>query len=283
MALTSLLLSLDRTAACAQRVDVALALARAHGAHITALYCVGRLDMTEGWVNWPDYRTLPPEFHERESEQASSTLESFRRKAERDGVSFETLTVDTAVDQIGNEVAMQSRYTDLTVIGQTDPKDPPMGGRHVTEYVMLASGRPALIVPHHSTRKMNVVGSRVMVAWDASREATRAVHDALPILRQAQQVEVIAVAPPKRGQRQGPSPSRDLAMHLARHQVQVEVHVLEPGQVGATETILDRVSEHGSDLLVLGGYGHGHMRELILGGVTRNVLEKMNVPVLMSH
>ncbi len=282
MGYKGLLLDLDRTQACPKRVDVALAMARDFEAHITALYCVGRLDLTEGWVHWPDYRSLPPEFHQGESERATAVLDDFRSKAERSGVSFETVTSETAVDQIGSEIAMQCRYTDLTVVGQTDPSDPPMGGRHLTEYVMLASGRPALIVPYSGTGH-TLAGSRAMVAWDASREATRALHDALPILRGARQVDLVAVNPPRRGQRQGPTPARDVALHLARHQVPVEVHTLEPGEVGTADTILGKIGEYGSDLLVMGGYGHGYMRELVLGGVTRNVLEKMTVPVLMSH
>lgn len=91
---------------------------------------------------------------------------------------------------------------------------------------MLASGRPCLIVPYAGAA--NTIGSRVKVAWDASREASRAIHDALPILQSARQVDVVAIAPARRGQRQGPTPAGDVALHLTRHGVNVEVHELEP-------------------------------------------------------
>lgn len=281
-----LLLNLDHSSACAQRTDVALSLARQFEAQVTVVFCIGRLDISEGWVHWPDYRNLPPSFHDRDSERASDALQEFSAKAERAGVSFQSITAETAIDQVGNEIATQARYNDLAIIGQANPNEPQTGGHQLTEHVMLACGRPTLIVPYprgdRSGQVPSRIGKRVMVAWDASREATRAVHDTMPLLQAAEQVDVVAALPHK-PQRQGPTPTSDLARHLARHHVAVEVHDLNPAEIGKADAILAQLADLGSDLLVMGGYGHSYMRELVMGRMTRQMLDTTTVPVLMSH
>ncbi len=150
---------------------------------------------------------------------------------------------------------------------------------HIAEDVVLSSGRPALVVPYIGAAK--TIGERVMVAWDASREAARAVHDALPVLERAKSA-VVLVINPHRGNH-GAEPGADIALHLARHGVEVEAQHLEVNDLSVADALLSRLADNGIDLLVMGAYGHSRLRELVLGGVTRQIFQEMTVPVLMSH
>ncbi|MGH6943153.1 MAG: universal stress protein, partial [Geminicoccaceae bacterium] len=122
-----------------------------------------------------------------------------------------------------------------------------------------------------------------VVAWDASRAAARAVSDALPLLERAKSVTVVSVNPRPNLFGHGEVPGADIALHLARHGLKVEVHRLEARDIDTANAILSYVADAGCDLLVMGGYGHSRLRELVLGGVTRTMLGEMTVPVLMAH
>ena len=127
------------------------------------------------------------------------------------------------------------------------------------------------------------LGQRVTVAWDASREAARAVNDALPLLVRAQAVDVVTVNPSDSPFGHGEDPGADIALHLARHDIQVEVRRIETRDLDVANTVLSHIADRGSDLVVMGAYGHSRLRELVLGGVTRTILRDMTVPVLMAH
>jgi nucleotide-binding universal stress UspA family protein len=135
-----------------------------------------------------------------------------------------------------------------------------------------------LVVPYVTSRPLSL--ERVMVAWDGSRQAARATGDALPFLLKAKAVEVVIVA----GERSKSDevPGADFAQHLARHGLKVDVkRVSDAGGVG--ETLLSHAADIGADFLVMGGYGHSRLREFILGGATRGILDAMTLPALMSH
>ena len=120
-----------------------------------------------------------------------------------------------------------------------------------------------------------------MVCWDGSRAATRAIADAMPFLEKAKQVEVVVVGnkPPKSDE----VPGADLGQHLARHGVKVDVKRITSPDIDVASTILSYAADSSADMIVMGGYGHSRLREFVLGGVTRGILESMTVPVLMSH
>jgi nucleotide-binding universal stress UspA family protein len=123
----------------------------------------------------------------------------------------------------------------------------------------------------------------VVVGWDASREAARAVRDALPLLTQAKVVEVVSVNPRPADLGHGDVPGADIALYLARHGVNVEVQRIETRELDVGNALLSHVASEAADLLVMGGYGHARLREIMLGGATRTILHDMTVPVLMSH
>jgi nucleotide-binding universal stress UspA family protein len=178
--------------------------------------------------------------------------------------------------------AVHGRYADLIILGQINPDDArsPLV-RPRPEEVALLAGRPILVVPY--TGNFSNVGGNALVAWDASREATRAVNDAMPLLAGASSVTVIAVDPKQSQDGHGEIPGADIALHLARHGVSAQVECAVSGGIGIGNTLLSRASDLGADLLVMGAYGHSRVHELWLGGATRTVLASMTLPVLMAH
>ena len=283
MALRNLLVYLDATAATDKRIDAAVSLAARHGAHLVALTCIGEFLMP-GWTQVPGDVL---EHHRRlQEENAEAILTRFRAQAERVGVPYETRISHVASNEIGHEVALHARYSDLAILGQVDPDEVPSGGRHVVEQVALDCGRPVLVIPYIGAPEHGGavhIGRNVMVAWDAGREAARAVNDALPFLAAAESARLVVINPEAGGLRHGQEPGADIGLHLARHDIEVDVQTYDMPDLGPGDALLAQVSDEGCDLLVMGAYGHSRMRELVLGGATRTVLHQMTVPVLMSH
>lgn len=281
--LKNLLLNVDHTAACAGRIDAAVALAAEHGAHLAALYCLGVSHLSD-LASWPgDLREERSDLDERDAQAALAT---FTHKAEAAGISYETRTAHAPTELIADHIALHARYADLAVLGQFDPDEPPPGGPHLVEHVLLACGRPVLVIPYIGPPRDDgeaVFGRKIMVAWDASREATRAVNDALPFLQRAGHVDLVTANSAESPTQHNADAGADIALQLARHRVRVEVKHTYAHGVGVGDALLARLSDAGNDMLVMGGYGHSRVRELVLGGVTRSVLEHMTVPVLMSH
>lgn len=186
-------------------------------------------------------------------------------------------------ERANDAVPRFSRCADLVVISQDDPTDPESYvGDHFPETTILASGRPVLLVPY--TGFFASVGKHPMIAWDGSREASRAVHDALPFLKMAERVSIVSVDMSTGEARDDRIPCADIAACIARHGIKTEVSsggVTSDATVG--ELLLSRTADLNADLVVMGGYGHARWQELVLGGATRTFLASMTVPVLMSH
>jgi nucleotide-binding universal stress UspA family protein len=222
----------------------------------------------------------------------SAYLEYMRERAEASLAVFEATGAQAGVtslekrvieDEGGAAVSMQARYSDLVVIGQADPEESlPALRRDFPAYVVLNAGRPVLIVPYAG--QFESVGKRVIVAWDASMEAARAVSGALPLLQQADIVRVVVFNSKSGLEAHGEQPGTDLALYLTRHGVRVELSQ-QPAPTGGTvgDALLAHAAHFNADLLVMGAYGHSRFREVLLGGVTHTVLDSMTIPVLMSH
>jgi nucleotide-binding universal stress UspA family protein len=279
MAFKNLLVHVDDTKGCAARVDAAIELAIAHDAHLTGVYVVTEPSPTSFVQGY-----LPPEalgvLQQRARERADAALARFAEVAKRNQISFETRVDRVLYTAMAEALATNARYADVVILGQADPDDAE-GPRYLPEEVTLSSGRPSLVIPYIGPGAN--LGQRVTVAWDASREAARAVNDALPILERAQAVGVVTVNPRERPFGHGEQPGADIALHLARHGIKVEVQRVESRDVDTANTILSHIADQGSDLLVMGAYGHSRLRELVLGGVTRTILHDMTVPVFMAH
>ena len=279
MAYKDLLVQVDDTKSCAARLQAAVDLAVAHEAHLTGVYIIADPSpaaFVSGYVP-PD---LLDTLQQHARERAEAALARFADLASRNQISFETRIDRVLYTAVAAALATNARYADLAIVGQADPDDGETP-RYLPEQVTLASGRPSLVIPYIGPAP--TLGQRVTVAWNASREAARAVNDALPLLERAQAVDVVAVNPSGAPFGHGEEPGADIALHLARHGIKVEVRRIETREVDVANTILSHLADRGSDLLVMGAYGHSRLRELVLGGVTRTILRDMTVPVLMAH
>lgn len=283
MSYKTILLHVDQSRNASERIRLAATIARNENAHLigAALTGVSRYIYQTGLMADTD-----PNLTEHLSahldllrQRARQALAEFERIAQSMEVSsFETVLID---DEAGAGICLQARYSDLVVIGQTDLNEPsPAVMPDFPEYVVMNSGRPVLIVPYAG--RFNNAGTRVVVAWDASAGATRAVTNAIPVLQRADIVEVAVFNAASQGDTHGELPGADVAQYLARHGIRVDV-LNEKIDTDIGNALLSRATDFGADLIVMGGYGHSRFREILLGGVTRTVLESMTVPVLMSH
>ncbi|HSA80603.1 MAG TPA: universal stress protein [Geminicoccaceae bacterium] len=278
MAYKNLLVQVDDTRGCARRIEFAVALAVSHEAHLTGVYIISE-PSPSSFVGIPV--ELLTDLQQKARERADFALGRFADVAKRNQIAFETRFDRVLYTEVADALATNARYADLVILGQHDPDDPAAGPRYLQEEVILGSGRPALIVPYIGPAA--TFGERVMIAWDASREAARAVNDALPLLERAKAAGVVTVNPGDKPFGHGEEPGADIGLHLARHGIKVEVQRVESRDLDTANAILSHVANEGADVLVMGAYGHSRLREVVLGGVTRTILAEMTVPVLMSH
>ncbi len=282
MPLKDILVHVNDTVASPERLRLACHLARRHAAHLVALYCIEPLPMTAYSV-WgdPSYTDFSAT-EEIKHQYRAAALRSMERveaafRAERDCAGID---IEWRVSEGSGAAPLiqQARYVDLAILGQTYTGQAFISDA-VPEEVVLASGRPALIVP--AVGRFEFVGRRVLLAWNASREAARALGDALPLLMDAEAVTVLSVgstATIENEHRGG-----DATHHLARHGINATAAFSIAKDVDVGDVLLSRAADHGADLIVMGAYGHSRTREWLLGGATRHVLRHMTVPVLMAH
>jgi nucleotide-binding universal stress UspA family protein len=176
---------------------------------------------------------------------------------------------------------LHARYADLVIAGQVDPRDPEWADLRLPERVVLESGRPVMVIPFIGAPQP--IGKRIMVAWNASREAVRAVNDALPLLVDADTVEVLAINPPVGEAGDGDIPCADICLHLARHGINAIAESMQAEDIQVGDLLLSRAVDRGVDLIVMGAYGHSRFREIVLSGVSRRLFKHMTTPVLFSH
>jgi nucleotide-binding universal stress UspA family protein len=279
MSYKTILVHADQSRHSAARIRIASKIAIAENAHLIGIAMTGisRYLFPGGDVSNAD--VFVAAHIESLHDSARSALDAFNTIASGMGVlSTEARLVD---DDPDGGLSLQARYADLVVIGQTDPNDTASSiVSDLPQYVMLHCARPVLVVPYAG--RFENVGDNVLVAWDGSREASRAVANAIPLLKRASKVTIAVFNPFAEYDVHGEQPGADIALYLARHNINVEVqrHTVE-GSIG--DALLSLAADLGSDLLVMGGYGHARVREVMLGGVTRTVLKEMTLPVLMSH
>lgn len=272
MTYRTILVHLDETPRRSERLQLGFTLATRFDAHLVGLFALGAARI-------PSYALAEAGevmrgIEERRRSEAAQAAESEFRKAERRANGKSEWRVSAA--DVSAAVRLSARYADLVILGQPEPEQAMT--RAFVEEVILSAGRPVLLVPYAG--RFADAGKRVLVAWNASSEAARAVTDALPILAKAQSVEVVAFdAVGDHGEVTG----ADISLFLARHGVKATAaHQSAPGvDIGAQ--ILSRAADADVDMIVMGAYGHSRLRELALGGATRSVLDAMTVPVLMSH
>ena len=273
-----ILVEIDGHEASQRRIDYAISLSRRFDAHLTGLYLI-QTYMPPPEVCVYINRDMEDQIYQDENNRAKAAIERFRTAAERDGLEFGTRTDKGPMHDHARQLSLHGRYADLVVIGQPDPDH--SGSNLDPGDVVLSIGAPVVIVPHISPPE--TTAERIMIAWNASRESARAVRDAMPLLERAKAVDVVCFKP-TRGSGHGELPGADIGLHLSRHDIKVDVQILEGGEgIDVGNALLSHAADRGSDFLVMGGYGHSRLREAVLGGATRTILESMTVPVLMAH
>jgi nucleotide-binding universal stress UspA family protein len=286
MHLRDLLVVLDGSARTEVVLNVAMDLARRHDAHLTGFCPLQALmppNLSFALGGYPALTTLQNVADQLEGEalaKAAAIEAGFRDLLRRNEVRGDCQISRGAA---GDATAQRARATDLVVLGQADPdhKLPP-AARHLVEDVLMNTGRPVLLVPFAG--RFDAIGANVLVGWNATREAARAAHDALLLVEPAAKVTVVTVERGKAGAEPEEMAGAEVAEHLARHGLTVTAaRTATDGSIGDADALLSYASDIGADLLVVGGYGHSRARELVLGGVSRALLQRMTVPLLMSH
>jgi nucleotide-binding universal stress UspA family protein len=210
--------------------------------------------------------------------EANAALDRFSEAAVRSAISSERLMLSADLTGIGDQFGLIARRFDLSVVAQPEAEGAAVESM-IVERALFDSGRPVIVVPYIQTAPFKL--ARVMICWDGSRPAARAIADAMPLLALAERTEVVIVAdePEKEDELHGVG----VGQHLARHGLDVNIKRIIRGKIDVADVLLSHAADSGADLIVMGGYGHTRLREFILGGVTRSILRSMTVPALMSH
>ena len=280
MTFKNILLHMDVTDRCQERLNVAGELALAHDANLTGLYVTAEpfYPMYAEAAYFPE--DLLENFEKEDQENREIAEKKFRKFTEAQSIHNEWQTEQGALNSV---VTKHARYADLTILGKGSIDDPKhLPNPFLAEDVVMQSGRPVLIIPNAG--HFDGFGKRILVCWNGSREAVRAINDAMPLLQSADKVTVLVVNPekPSSGDH-GDIPSADIAHYLARHNVKVEAASTKTDQSDVGGIILSRAFDVDADMIVAGAYGHSRTREWILGGVTETLIHETAVPAFLSH
>lgn len=279
MAYRSMLVHLDDHARTAARRDVALRLAKRFGSELVGMYVQPTYEIYPFAAEM-----LPAEFVQQSIEQrleAQKAAEAAFREAAR-GAGIERSEFRAPAGDAYHVATIHARYADLSIVGQPerDAYDRAFAS-DLAHSLVMGAGRPVLVVPH--AVNPGTIGERVLIAWKDTREAARAVGDAMPFLEGAKTVHAVTVAPGEPGDLEAFVAERQLQGYLALHGLEIAVKRIAGPDAMAGEVLLGQAKEMNADLVVMGGYSRRRIRELIWGGVTRTMLKAMTVPVLMAH
>ena len=272
-----ILLALEVGSARDAARDYAISVSAAFNAHIAAIgFAYAPMLPPMDPVSALPLAILDAE-RETNRQAASDAIARFEEAARLAAVSAESRLVEASFSDATNVFGSIARTFDLSVVGQAEPKS--MRDDLMIEGALFDSGRPVLVIPYIQRAGLKL--DRVMACWDGSRNAARAINDAMPFLTRAKAVDVVTIGAGK--DRTGEIKGVDIAQHLARHGLKVELRQINAGGVDVPNVILSDAADRDADFIVMGGYGHSRLREFILGGATRGILLSMTVPTLMSH
>jgi nucleotide-binding universal stress UspA family protein len=278
MTYKTILLHLNDERRAAGLLDAATSLAARQQAHLIGLFVMpplpayGALSIGSGIV-----KSGLALFRDEALRVRSLFEEACRARS----IAAEWRLIDDVQVPVASVVMDHGRSCDLIMVSQRDRGWDFTQLMEEPELVAIESGRPVLIIPHAG--RFPNFGQRVTVAWNGRREAARAVFDALPLLTAAERVKVIWVNPQKEQALAGDVPTAEICAALARHGVKCEAATAQAPDISVGNILLSGLTDDSSDLLVMGAYGHTRLREFVFGGATREILQHMTAPVLMSH
>lgn len=275
----SLLTYADGTAGQTERLQVAAQLATSFGAHLIGTAACGGPEMDMLIMGSAALSILPGLNYEPVREAARIALSDFDAEAARMGIgSREQRLAESSLEMA---LVLQSRYCDLVIASEAIP--PPtyvLTAGDLAGYLALHCARPVIVVPRNGAPLP--IGKRIVIAWNGSAEASKAVAAAMPILRRADSVQVLVCNPDESPAMHGQEPGADLAQYLARQDIAVTVKCIQSeDDVGVA--LHRKAHDTRSDMIVAGAYGHSRLHGLILGGATRSLLGEMKVPVMLTH
>ena len=261
-------------------IAAGVALAKKDDAHLSVVIPVEfPVPVPNEWGVYP--HQMYSAFYDDALKNANSLAEELREKLRKESVVFEVRVESTVLMTAAQTCALQARYNDIAIVGCGAPgqKEHPSEAYFIE--LLMNSGRPVLRVPHSDHNGFKV--ERILIAWQPCREATRAVHDALPFLRNADSVDILMIDPKIGEAAHGEQPGADIASHLARHDLKIRV-VTQPAMgKNVGDAIIEYAKQTDAQLIVAGGYSHSRFREFILGGVTSELSAHSPIPILFAH
>jgi nucleotide-binding universal stress UspA family protein len=257
-------------------VNYAVSVAKEFGAHMTGVAFVLDPVIPDAGLGGVSPSLIEMQRDEN-TKLADDAVGRFTAAARSAGVAAEVRKLDASLAGATSEFGRIARRFDISIVGQSQ-RDYGAAEELMIEGALFESGRPVIVVPYIQTQGLTL--ERVVVCWDGGRTAARAIADALPLLVRAKQVEVVVVTEPRKSSEVDDT---HMAEHLVRHGVPAVVKRITRGDIDVQSAILSHAADFSADFIVMGGYGHSRLREFIWGGVTRNMLRAMTVPVLMSH
>ena len=269
MNLKDILVHIDNRPTCVSRLQVAIQLAKQQNARLSGLYVIPHPYYA------PHHR--PPQ------ELAEEARARFEEAVNLAGLEMKWICVDSVGSglDLPNALNLYGHYHDLLVVSQTDLDAPDRTiPPSLPEKAVLGSGRPVLIVPYAGEFK--TLGKRTMLAWRGGPESTRALHDALPLLQNADSIQVISIQG-RGGDEAYAVHDADICEHLQRYGLPISAEKLNAGELSVGDLLLNRCADEGIDLLVMGAFSQSRRGHQTLGEVGTQLLKMMTVPVLMSH
>lgn len=279
MAYRTLLAHMSNEDVSAAVLSASTLLAEKHSAHLVGLHLQPSLEFYASDIAIPV--EIARQYAEEQRALAGRIKTRFEQKTASRNLLAEWRSVDCLLESVRNALVEQGNTSDLIVISKTEGENSDSRFRHLPEHVLMASGRPVLVVP--VGQPVVSIGERVFAAWDGRRESTRALFGALPLLRRAAQVRLHRVNSPHHDRHRLVGLTEELANTLSRHGVQVEVCHSDAHKNEIADELLGFARDMDADLMVMGCYGHSPLREFMLGGTTRQVLADVHIPLLMSN
>ncbi len=275
MSIKSILLHMDNNGRSKSCLSACLFLADQFDAHVTGL--ANRLP-----AYIPAYAAaqIPPEvftsFDEAQDSLLKSAKDEFENAVNVAGRAGRS-SWEIGDGNLADTITTRARYHDLIILRQEKSGDDIDGYKNIPDEIILAAGRPVLVIPYINHGE--IFGKSILVAWNNGREAARAVSDAIPFFKKADDVRILS-ANPRNGEE---VPAAELARYMSEHGVKPEVSRTTASNINVGDMLLNDVADNGHDMIVMGGYGHQRIREMLLGGVTKDILQNMTVPILFSH
>lgn len=276
----TILVHVDTDKQSPRRLDFAAGLALSCGAHLVGLHLATPPRMP-GYAQALAGQDFIDAVRQRQREQVAALGASFDQTMRRHGLVGSEWRFEVGDPE--QLATIHARYADLIIVGQSDPDEEASTSvnRAFPELLVLGCGRPVLTIPYAGSFEPRF--EHVLVCWKPSREATRAVTDAIPFLTRAKKVSILSINPKPTLEGHGEVPGADLALYLSRHKVNANVIAHEAVRIDVGDHLLSTAADLGVDMIVMGAFGQPRMREIVFGGVTALVSRSMTVPVLFSH